>query len=324
MFDSRRLEIFNAVLEAGSFSRAAERLYLTQSAVSQHIQELEAALNTRLFEREPRGVRLTLAGEILRDYTRCILSLMAEAKHAVMNLEGLSTGQLRIGATPGVGGYVLPDWIQPFRVRYPQFMVSLQTDVTTRITTAILNRTLDIGFIEGELDGDRALSILVLESIPQGVAVGQQHPWYGQESVPVDSLRGQPFIVRPPHSQTRIWLDQLLARHRVQPTIAAELDSPEAIKQAVIAGMGISVLPEYVIRHERDLGLIHLLTVSGADMQRDLKLVWANRAALSPMVRAFLLHLSNQYPQVKQLLAEFPPLGDGASWSGLPPDACPR
>ncbi len=324
MLDSRKLEIFNAVVEAGSFSRAAESLYLSQSAVSQHIQELEATLGTKLFERQARGVHLTASGEILRDYTRCILNLLIEAENTIMNVEAVSSGQLRIGATPGIGGYVLPDWIQPFRVRYPQLMVSLQTDVTTRIMAAILNRALDIGFIEGELDDHDALEVLVLESIPQRVVVGQHHPWYGQPAVTVEELRGQPLIVRPLHSQTRIWLEQLLARHAISPTIAAELDSPEAIKQAVIAGMGISVLPEYVIRRERDLGLIHLLTVDGANMQRDLKLVWATRTALNPIVRAFLLHLSNQYPQVNQPLSAFPSPGDSVIWRGLPPDSCPR
>lgn len=323
MLQSYKLEIFNAVIETGSFSRAAERLYLTQSAVSQHIQDLEATLGTKLFERGARGVRLTPSGEILQEYTRCILNLLVEAENAVMNVEGISGGQLRIGATPGVGGYLLPEWIQAFRTRYPRLVVSLQTDVTARVTAAILSRALDIGFIEGELDDDEALTALVLESVPQRVVIGKNHPWYDQTSIPVDRLDGQAFIMRPPHSQTRIWLEQVLSQHGIQPEVAAELDSPEAIKQAVIAGMGISILPEYVIRRERELRLVHVLEVSGANMQRELKLVWNNRQPLNPIVRAFMLHLSLQYPQVARPLSAFPPARDG-SQTGPSTNSCPR
>ncbi|MBI5667869.1 MAG: LysR family transcriptional regulator [Chloroflexi bacterium] len=323
MLNLYKLEIFRMVVEAGSFSRAADRLYLSQSAISQHIQDLEASLGTRLFERGPRGVRLTPAGAILQEYTRCILNLLAEAENAVMNVEEISSGQLRIGATPGVGGYLLPEWIQTFRTRYPHLVVSLQTDVTARITAALLNRTLDIGFIEGELDEDDTLAALVLESVPQRVVVGHNHPWYGQTSIAVTQLRGQPFIVRPPHSQTRIWLEQMLNRYNIEPVIAAELDSPEAIKQAVIAGMGISILPEYVIRRERELRLLNAIEVADADLRRDLKLVWAQRQPLNPIVRAFMLHLSSQFPQVLKPLSAFPPPRVD---SGIRPvtDTCPR
>ncbi len=307
MLSLYKLEVFNAVIEAGSFSRAAERLYLTQSAVSQHIQDLEASLGARLFERRARGVELTSAGQVLQDYTRCILNLLAEAQNAVTNVEQLSSGQIRVGATPGAGGYLVPEWMQSFRERYPRLTIALTTDVTAEIVTRILSRALDIGFVEGEIDDQTGLETLELQAIPQYVVIGRTHPWYGRQAIAVRELDGQPLVIRPAHSQTRVWLDGLLTRWGVKPVMVAELDSLEAIKQALIAGMGFSILPEYVVRRECDLGVLAALPVHDALLDRTLRLIWDGRRPLNPVSRAFLRHLSSAFPQLLKLVAR---LGD--------------
>lgn len=303
MLSLHKLEIFNAVVEAGSFTRAADRLYLTQSAVSQHIQDLEASLGTKLFERRARGVELTSAGRVLQDYVRCILNLLAEAENAITQVEHLSGGQIRVGATPGVGGYLLPEWMQAFRSQYPQLTVVLITDVTAEIVNRVLNRALDVGFVEGELEGQPALHTLDLQAIPQYVVIGRSHVWYGRSSLAAYELDGQSCVVRPPPSQTRIWLDGVLARWGVKPMIVAELDSLEAIKQALIAGMGFSILPEYVVRRECELGILSALPVHDAPLQRTLRLIWDGRRPLNPVSRAFLRHLSGVFPPLLKLAA---------------------
>ncbi len=107
MLNLHKLEIFATVVRVGSFSAAAEQLLMTQPAVSQHIQDLEASLGTRLFERGRRGVTLTAAGEKLHDYTRTILQLVSEAENAVTDVEHLTSGEIVVGATPGVSVYLL-------------------------------------------------------------------------------------------------------------------------------------------------------------------------------------------------------------------------
>ena len=114
MLDLHKLEIFLRVVREGSFSRAAESLLMTQPAVSQHIQDLEAQLGTQLFVRERRGVSLTTEGETLHGYATRILQLMAEAENAVTDVTQLAGGSVSVAATPGISVYLLPEWVQAF------------------------------------------------------------------------------------------------------------------------------------------------------------------------------------------------------------------
>lgn len=320
MLSLYKLEIFDAVVQAGSFSGAAQRMYLTQSAVSQHMHSLEASLDARLFTRGRRGVRLTPAGETLYQYTRCILRLLTEAQRAVSGADHPANGQLRIGATPGAGLYMLPEWVQTFRSQSPGFSVTLTTDVTARIASGLLNRALDIGFVEGEIEADRRLRRQELDAIEQFVVVGREHPWYTLHDVRIEQLSGQPFITRPPDSQMRVWLDRILAQHQVVPEIVAEFDNPEAIKQAVISGMGITILPAYAFRRELETRLIHALPVSAPRLIRMLGLLWNVDEPFTLAAVAFLSFLAERYPQVRTLPG-FRPLAELAATAR--PRLCP-
>ena len=166
MLNLYKLEIFNTVAMEGNFSRAAERLLLTQPAVSQHMRDLEEILGTELFVRGPRGVRLTAAGETLLDYTRCILRLLSEAENAVANLQGLQNGQILIGSTPGASVYLLPVWIQAFHQRFPDLTILLRTDVTPSLAAELKAGRIDLAFVEGEIDVEPPMKALVLRDIP--------------------------------------------------------------------------------------------------------------------------------------------------------------
>ncbi len=290
MLDLYKLQIFATVVREGSFSAAAERLYMTQSAVSQHIQELEASLGRKLFLRGRRGVTLTPHGATLYEYTLRIFALVAEAENAVTDVSGLHSGQIKLGATPGAGMYLVPDWVQGFRAKYPQFTVSIQTGVTAQTVSDLLAHHIDLAFIEGEIADAKAtrLEVLTLERVEQFVVVGKKHPWWEVESVPLEALNGQSFVVRQRSSQSRVWLDTVLAEHGITPIISAEFDNIEAIKRAVGAGMCISLLPEYVFHVEEQLGILHRLSIQGAPLCRELKLVYEKDAPLSSLARAFV------------------------------------
>jgi DNA-binding transcriptional LysR family regulator len=304
MLSLYKLEIFATVVRAGSFSAAATRLYMTQPAVSQHIQDLEASLGTPLFIRGRRGVTMTSAGETLYDYTQRILHLVAEAESKVTRVENLDSGQIMIGATPGVSVYLLPDWIHSFRERYPGLNVALQTDVTTRTAINILENRLDIGFVEGELEKiqRKGLGHLELRPVHLLVVVSKDHPWYEHTSVTVDDLHEQNFITRQPGSRTRVWLDALLAEHGVEPHIVGEFDNQEAIKQAVMSNMGVTILPDYAVMRESQVGLLKTLSVDDVRLERHLKLIWNKNAPFTPVTRALLSHLKEMFPPLQQLL----------------------
>ncbi|MEZ4635574.1 MAG: LysR family transcriptional regulator [Caldilineaceae bacterium] len=303
MLNLYKLEIFALVVETGSFSAAADRLLMTQPAVSQHIQDLEASLGARLFERGRRGVRLTSAGETLHDYTRNILRMVADAENAVTDVTQLAGGSVSVAATPGISVYLLPEWVQAFRAQFPNLTVSVQTSITPEIVDALRNRKIDIGLIEGEIDGVDwpRLGVLELEEHEQFVIVGPKHRWRDVEQIQCGDLNGETFVMRQRNSQTRIWLDARLTAAGVTADVAAEFDNVESIKRAVAKGMGITILPQYAVHTELEIGLLHAVRVEASPMQRTLKLVWNEDVYFSPVTRTFLRFLGGFLPSLGEI-----------------------
>lgn len=301
MLNLYKLEIFAVVVREGSFSAAAQNLYMTQSAVSQHIHDLESSLGTRLFIRGRRGVTLTTSGEKLFTYTQDILRLVAQAENDVMDVGNLSEGQVKIGATPTVGIYLLPDWIRAFRQQYANLTASLHTDTTATILNELMHRRLDIGIVEGEIDNERypTIGIAPLRDIRMLIIVGPEHPWWERERISIEDLNAQPFAMRQPNSQTRIWLEEMFTQYNVAPMITAEFDNPESIKQSVVSGRCVSVLPDYAVQREVATGLVRQLVVENDEFTRVLKLVWHAPMPLSPIATAFVETLSAQFPQLE-------------------------
>ena len=303
MLDLYKLKIFALVAQEGSFSGAAERLLMSQSGVSQHIQDLERHFGTVLFQRGRRGVSLTSAGEQLLEYAQLILKLVAEAEHNLTRPENLAAGQLTIGATPGISVYLMPEWLHNFRVRYPRLTVSLQTNITSQIVASVRGHRIELGFVEGELDDITAsqIRVLVLQEVEQYVVVGRKHPWWGCATIEVRELDDQPFIMRQQNSQTRRWLEQILNQFGVQPRVVAEFDNLELIKRSVISSACLTVLPSYVLREEVESESVRLISVVDAPLVRTLKMVMDKERPLSPVTHAFLKEMAAQFPQVLQI-----------------------
>lgn len=306
MLDLYKLQIFTVVAQEGSFSAAAERLFITQSAVSQHIKDLETSLGRQLFQRGWRGVSLTPHGDILHRYARDIFALVAKAENALTDVTQIESGKVSIGGTPGITVYLAPEWVQRFRQRYPHLTIAVQTGITSQIVGEVLAGRLDVGFIEGELDSIQAgrLGWLALQDIEQMVVVGFRHDWWDTAVKRIEDLDGQSLIVRPPNSQTRIWLDALLHQHQVEPMIGAEFDNLESIKRAVAAGICLAILPEYVVQNEVKQGLLHMIRLEGAPLRRTLKLIWNRDTYFSPITRALLAELEKDYPALADLTGQ--------------------
>ncbi len=303
MIDLYKLHIFDVVLQMGSFSAAAERIYMTQSAVSQHIKELESSLGQILFIRGRRGVTLTPAGETLSTYSSQIFDLLHQAENALTNVGQLTAGKISLGATPGVGVYLAPDWVQEFRAQYPQITVALQTGVTSQIVTDTLSHRLDIGIIEGELDGSQhvKLAFQVLEEVEQMVVVGFQHPFWDREQLNLSDLDHQSFIMRQQGSQSRSWLEEKLRVHSITPIIGAEFDNLESMKRAVTAGRCLAVLPSYVLTDEVEQHHLRVLPIKDKPLVRRITLIWEAKTPFSPITYAFLNYLADRYPILNAL-----------------------
>ncbi|MCB0047512.1 MAG: LysR family transcriptional regulator [Caldilineaceae bacterium] len=303
MLSLYKLEIFDMVVALGSFSAAAERLYMSQPAVSQHIRDLEAGLGTSLFIRERRGVTLTAPGKKLHAYTRSILRLVAEAENAVTDVAHLPAGQVVIAATPGIGVYQLPEWVQAFRVRYPNLTASVQTDITPRVLADLRTRRAEIGFIEGEIEDMDLTQIktLTLEEHEQLVIVGRNHPWHDRMRVTCAELDGKDFIMRQPTSQTRVWLDRRLHAAGIRVNVTGEFDNVESIKRAVARSTGLTILPDYAVQNEVESGTLAAIAIEGSPLQRTLRLAWHADGFFSPVTRAFLTFLNRNFPHLTQL-----------------------
>lgn len=304
MLDLNKLHIFTQVIEAGSFSKAAERLYMSQSGVSQHIQELEGSLGVSLFHRGRRGVRLTVAGETFFGYTRELLRLAAEAELAVTDVARLREGVLDVGATPGVSGYLLPEWMQDFNEQFPRITMSVHTAITPHLTGEVLRQQLPLAIIEGELFGvlDPALlGVAELQVVEQMVVVGNRHAWWHRASVPIEELNDQSFVMRHSNSQTRIWLNDAFQQHGIRPRIVAEFDSPESIKRMVLGCSCVTILPEYAVRAEQSVGLLRAIPIEQQPLRRTIKVIWKRDLPFSPVARTFLSYLGSCFPHARDL-----------------------
>ncbi len=293
------LRVFLAVVEHGSFNKAAEALFMSQPAVSQRIRQLEARLGVQLFHRTPQGVRLTPAGQIFLEYAQDTLRLLRAAERRMQKWQH-QRQTLPLGSTPTVAAHRLPLWIHRFHRRHPHLFVSLHTDTTPNLVRRVAAHELPLAFIEGELPGETEVAYVLLQEIPYFAVAPRESPWRHRSSISVKELEGQPLVARPPETQTRKWMERLFREKGIQPVVVAEFDSPDAIKEAVLQGLGLALLPQCILEDDDRL---HKMNITDLSFRRYLKAIWPRDAALSPEARAFLENLQLEFPHLRPLLA---------------------
>jgi DNA-binding transcriptional LysR family regulator len=304
MITLHKLKLFLVVYERRSLNQAAQELYMAQSAVSQNIQSLEAALGVPLFERSPRGVQPTSAGETLYPYAQRILSLLAEVERAIMPLGEKQS--LNVAATPGVSVYRLPDWLQRFQRGQTNVSVSLQTALTVEVVRDVLTGRYDLGFLEGDLEelDQPALGRMRVEDVEYFVTVRADHPLALREAVSVHELSDLPLINRQPTSRARRWLETRLQAYGVSVRSMAELDSPGAIKYTLLSEgqTGYALLPLYAVEREAERHELALLRLAETELKRPLLMVWDKGQPFTPIQRAFIALLAEDAPHLQILL----------------------
>ncbi len=283
-----KLRVFVSVAQAGSFSRAAKAMFLTQSAVSQQIHALEAGLGVQLFARRHRGVQLTEAGERLLTYAEKILWLVGTAESEVMEIGNLDTGKLLVGATPVASVYLVPSWVKHFSARYPRLTVSVQSGTTSQIAAQIRSQTLALGIVEGNPRNTVDLKVLPLRNTRLWLVVSAQHPWAQKKHISIRLLDEAPLVARPLDSHTRVWMDSILQKYQIRPRIVAEFDDPQGIKKAVMDNLGISILPHCMVKSELEAGHLCGLAIEEIPLERELKALWNAHFPLNPLAQAFL------------------------------------
>jgi DNA-binding transcriptional LysR family regulator len=262
----RRLQVFHTVARLLSFTKAAETLHMTQPAVTFQVRQLEEHFNTRLFDRTHNRISLTDAGQRVYEYADRIFELYSELEHAVREMTGDISGVLMIGASTTIAEYMLPALLGDFKKKYPDVNVQLKVSNSDGIVHMVENNVIDLGVVESPVLNKN----LVVEvcRIDQLVAVvSPQHPLADREAVLMKDLLEYPYICREEGSGTREVISEYMNELGInsnQVHLSMELGSPEAIKGAVEAGMGVSIMSFATVQKELKLGTLVALTLDPA------------------------------------------------------------
>ena len=288
--DLHKLEIFYWVAEHKSFSQAAELLSLRQPTVSAHVQELEKTVGGKLLYRIPGKVSLTPLGQMLAERAMHLLAFKRETVAAVEQFHGTLSGELWVGGSSIPGEYLLPQKLGEFAKKYPLVKPILRIGDSAGIVADLLEGKVEMGFV-GFADKDERLVFTKIWDDEMVLAVPKGHPWAKRKSVRLADLRTEKFISREHGSGTLDSIRQLLAK-RHQPAkellkVTMELGSTEAVKEALMAGFGFSILSRISIRHELEEGAIVEVPVQGLKMDRAFYEIVHRHRPLHPIARTF-------------------------------------
>ena len=254
----RRLQVFQTVARLLSFTKAAEELHMTQPAVTFQVRQLEEQFNTRLFDRTHNRISLTEAGKRVHECAERIFELYAEMDNSVRELTGDISGVLILGASTTIAEYMLPALLGDFKAKYPDITIRLKVANTDGIVSQVENNAIDLGVVEAPVNNKN----LVVEECRTDhlvLIVPPAHELANEDLVPIQRVADYPFICREEGSGTREVMIESMQDAGVSPAdlnIAMELGSLEAIKGAVEAGMGVSILSNATIQKELKLGTL--------------------------------------------------------------------
>ena len=281
----RQLRVFVEVVREGSILRAAQSLHLTPPAVSLQIKEIESQVGLQLFDRIGRRLSLSTAGEYFLVYARRLLGTLKEAEDAMARLARVESGRLTIGMVSSAK-YFLPQLLAQFHTGHPGIDVRLRLGNREQLGAMMQAGEVDLG-VMGRPPRDIASRAEPFALHPHVLITAPDHRFARAESVAAQDLAREPFIVREPESGTRAALQEYLDEYRLRPTFVMEMPSNEAIKQAVMAGMGVSLLSLHTIGLEWNAGLIATPTVEGLTLRRRWNIVHLSARQLSPAADAF-------------------------------------
>lgn len=281
----RQLRVFTEVARHLSFVRAAEALHLTPPAVTMQVKELESAIELPLFDREGRKVSLTTAGEYFLVYAKRLLSTLKEADDAMARFRKVESGVLSVGMV-GTAKYFVPQLLARFRIEHPGIELKLQVGANREQLVALLQQgEVDLA-IMGRPPREMATRAEPFAAHPHVFIAPPGHPVLAQGRTTLSELASYPMIAREPASGTRALMDRFFQEHRVELRIAMEMPSNETIKQAVMAGMGLSFLSLHTIGLELRCGLLELVHVEDAPIVRTWNIVHMQSRLLSPAAEA--------------------------------------
>ena len=280
----RQLRVFEAVARHRSFSRAAEELHLTQPAVSMQVKSLEEQTSIPLFEQIGKKIYLTEAGQELYARAHAVARELDAAEAALDGMRGLEHGRLTIGIV-STGKYFAPQLLGRFLKAHPGVTLKLSVNNREVMLRELVNNEVDLA-ITGRPPEDLDTVAVPFARHPHVIVAATDHPLAGKKRVPLARVAEEPFLMREPGSGTRGLLERLFAEHGLPLKVGMEMQSNETIKQAAMAGLGVSFLSLHTIALELETKRLSILDVVGLPIVRDWYVVHLGGKRLSPVAEA--------------------------------------
>jgi len=261
------LKIFCDLADLGSFSRTAEKNFLSQSAVSQQLAQLELAHKCQLVNRKKRPIELTKAGQLLFQASKDILDRYEEVRNELNALQKSSVIRINVATIFSIGMHTLPDYVKRFMVSYPNVNVHIEYFSASRIYELVLSGDVDIGLVAVP-KRDKRLDVYDFEEEPLVLVCSPKHPLSKESRVDIHKLQFERFVAFEKGVPTRGWIDNILERYNITVRPVMEFDNIETVKRAVEINSGISILPRTAILQELSSGTIKAIDLSNEEFVR--------------------------------------------------------
>jgi DNA-binding transcriptional LysR family regulator len=288
----RQLRIFEAAARQLHFGRAAAEMNLTQPAVSLQLKGLEEQVGLPLFEQIGRRMHLTQAGDELLLHARAVLSQLRAAEEAIGALKGAGGGELLLAVT-STAKYFAPRLLSDFRAKHPAVKVRLTVSNREAVIRELTENTIDLA-VMGRAPSGLDCEALAFAKHPLAIIAAPDHPLARRRRLALKDLAGETFLIRERGSGTRAAMERMFATHGFQPAETIEMSSNETIKQAVMAGMGVSFLSLHTAGLELETGRLAVLRVVGTPVMRDWFVINREGKRLSPAAAEFKAFLVEQ------------------------------
>jgi DNA-binding transcriptional LysR family regulator len=283
----RQLEVFRAVAETNSFTRASHAMFISQSTVSQHIRALEDALQVTLFQRDRRNVLLTAAGLNLLDHARNIFQMIDRAEVATKTVKDPYHGKLSFGCASTTLLYQLPPILMEYTNKYPNVTLNIFSGSMQDIASRMWSGALDLGLVVLPLSAPALNKIVLLEESFVGL-IPSSHSLARKAHLNISDIQGEKYILQHRGHNTRKLVDQFFFKKRIAANVVLEVDHPETIKAMVARGFGASILPESAFPDKRSSAGIHTFPIPHRDLHRSLAVVHPRTKGLKPIVVALV------------------------------------
>ncbi len=303
----RQLQIFEAIVRLGSYTKAAEELFLTQPTVSMQVKKLTETVGLPLFEQVERKTRPTEVGNELYQACKGMFDILNNLESSIAGFKGLKRGRLRLGVIT-TAKYFAPEILGGFCNEYPEVDVSLKVTNRDRVLRRISQGDDDL-YILGQMPEEAGLVSIPFAPNPLVVVASKEHPLTKERNISLERLAQEPLILREPGSGIRDTTMRLFGEHDLHPKVRMELGSNEAIKHAVVGGLGVSILSLHTLTLEGATGPVDILDVHGFPIIRQWYLVYSKERELSLIARTFLEFAEKTGPRIHthmdKLLSDF-------------------